>query len=470
MSEAELANVAESSPAAFTRVGPLQSAPDAIERETERAGERSLPEDAVPDWGPAKRLLFRFAFAYLLLYSLPFPLDILLAVVPKGETVLQPYLDLWNAIVPWVGKHLFQVDITVQPNGSGDTTYNYVQVFCYLVLAAAVALVWTLLDRKRTNYARLNEWLRVYVRFVLASAMLSYGGYKVIKSQFPSPSLGRLVQPIGEASPMGILWTFMGASTAYTFFGGLAEMVGGALLIARRTTLLGALVCIGVITNIVMLNFSYDVPVKLYSTHLLLMALFLAAPDARRLMNLFVLNRRVEPVEIRPLFRRTRFHRGALAFRTLFILLCAGFALYQSYQGSKTYGDLAPRPPLYGLWNVDSFTMDGQVRPPLLTDGTRWRRVIFEYPGMVVIQPMTETPRAFALKQDAKQGLLVLTKHKEPKFRSVLTYQRTGPGLLALAGTFDGHQVRATLRRAPKSQFLLVNRGFHWINESPYNR
>src|SRR5947199_1204250 len=106
--------------------------------------------------------------------------------------------------------------------------------------------------------------------------MLSFGAYKVIKSQFPAPSLDRLLEPYGDSSPMGLLWTFMGASKAYTIFGGFAEMLGGALLTVRRTTLLGALVCIGVITNIVMLNFSYDVPVKLYSTHLLLMAIFLA--------------------------------------------------------------------------------------------------------------------------------------------------------------------------------------------------
>jgi hypothetical protein len=101
---------------------------------------------------------------------------------------------------------------------------------------------------------------------------------------------------------MKLLWTFMGASIPYVIFTGAAEMLGGLLLAARRTTLLGALVCIGVLSNVVMLNFSYDVPVKLYSSHLLLMAVFLAAPDLRRLASLFVWNRRVPPAEQRPLF------------------------------------------------------------------------------------------------------------------------------------------------------------------------
>lgn len=43
--------------------------------------------------------------------------------------------------------------------------------------------------------------------------------------------------------------------------------------------------------NVVVLNFSYDVPVKLYSSHLLALALFLAAPEFRRLANVFLFNR-----------------------------------------------------------------------------------------------------------------------------------------------------------------------------------
>ena len=144
---------------------------------------------------------------------------------------------------------MFGVDATIQPNGSGDTTWNYVQVFCFLVLALAATAIWTFLDRRRADYARLDDWLRVYVRFALSLTMLLYGAIKVIPSQFPAPSLDRLVQPFGDASPMGILWTFMGASAAYTIFSGAREMLGGLLLVARRTTLLGALVSAGVLTQ-----------------------------------------------------------------------------------------------------------------------------------------------------------------------------------------------------------------------------
>jgi hypothetical protein len=127
-----------------------------------------------------------------------------------------------------VGKHILRLstDITVQPNGSGDTTYNYVQQTCYLVLAAVATGVWSVVDRRRMQYARAHDFLRIYVRYSLASSMLSYGFAKVFKMQFPFPSVERLMDPFGDSSPMGLLWTFMGYSTGYNLFTRGAEVLG----------------------------------------------------------------------------------------------------------------------------------------------------------------------------------------------------------------------------------------------------
>jgi hypothetical protein len=76
--------------------------------------------------------------------------------------------------------------------------------------------------------------------------MIGYGAAKVISSQFPPPTLDRLMQPYGDSSPMGLLWTFMGASEPYTMFVGFAEMISGILLFPRKTSTLGALMSVGV--------------------------------------------------------------------------------------------------------------------------------------------------------------------------------------------------------------------------------
>ena len=41
---------------------------------------------------------------------------------------------------------------------------------------------------------------------------------------------------------------------------------------------------------------------------------------------------------------------------------------------------------------------------------------------------------------------------------------------LRLILTMDGETIQAKLRRADEKSFLLTSRGFHWINEYPFNR
>jgi hypothetical protein len=269
---------------------------------------------------------------------------------------------------------------------------------------------------------------------------------------------------------MGLLWTFMGASESFNIFTGAGEVLGGLLLTTRRTTLLGALVCFGVISHVAMLNFSYDVPVKLFSLHLLAMSLFVMAPDLGRLARLFLLNKAVEPIAVHPLLGRRWVDRTATVFRTILVLGYLGMALYNSHEGRKMYGDLAPRSPLYGVWTVDEFEVDGKILPPLVTDKARWRRVVFDNPQMVAIQLMSGTRLRYMLKLDAASKSMVLTKREDPTWQSTLTYQQPEPGLLAIEGTIDGPKIRAKLQRTDTADFLLINRGFHWINEYPFNR
>jgi hypothetical protein len=443
--------------------------------------------DVLPSWNPAHRIVFRFLFVYLILYILPFPLsyvslisswlqpEIYLVPSPLRGLVyvgigLQQYQRAWYAFVPWVGKHVFGVEITVFPAGSGDTTYNYVHVFCLAVISAAVAALWTLCDRKHSGYPRLHYGLRVYVRFWLATTMLSYGSVKVIKSQFPNPSLDRLLQPFGDASPMGLLWTFMGASESYNIFTGAGEMLGGLLLTTRRTTLLGALVCVGVLSNIVMLNFSYDVPVKLFSLHLLFAALMLIAPDWRRLAGFLMLNRTVARAPLGPQFRARWLHRSVLVVRTLLVVACVIWMLHNAQQSRKRFGDLALRSPLQGIWNVEELKIDGAVRPPLVTDPLRWRRVVFDYPGMLAIQQMNDSRSRYALTLDAGKKTIDLSRRDQPAWKSSFSYTEPEPEVLVLEGSMDGKKIQAKLRRQESSSFLLVSRGFHWINEYPFNR
>jgi hypothetical protein len=427
--------------------------------------ENAVAATGVERWGFGRRFALCFALVYLVLYLFPFPLE---AIPWVGDYIALYVIDLWGTIVQWVGPAVFGLAINIQPSGSGDTTFNYVQVFCIAVVAVVLGLVLAIAGRKRWNYARLHHWLRVYVRFGLASIMLHYGAVKVIQAQFPPPGLSRLIQPFGDSSPMGLLWTFMGASRSYNAFSGLGEMLGGFLLTMRRTTLLGALVSAGVLANVVMLNFSYDVPVKLYSLHLLAMALFLALPDFGRLARFFVLNRSVEPAALPGAPGRRPLRLALILLRTVLVAYFLIYVPLRNAASQRRFYD-SMRPSLYGIWRVDEYSKGGVVVPPLLTEETRWRRVIFDR-GEMGIQYVTDSRIRYRLKLEEAKHELALTRREDPTKKYTLVYEQPVPTRLIVTGVLEGENVRAVLNKVEEPKFLLHDRGFHWITEYPFNR
>src|SRR5262249_26857890 len=279
----------------------------------------SQPDSApVTAWHPVLRIAFRFAFVYLILFAFPGPI----AQVPVvGDLIGFVSGSLRVFVVNGVCRSVLGLGGDLgQPSGSGDRAVDYVHAACTLVVAACVALLWSALARRSTNHTRLHEGLRIYLRYLLVIVMLGYGLAKVIPpTQFPPPGVERLHHPYGESSPMRLMWTFMGASQPYVYFAGVMELVAAALLLFRRTTTLGALVMSAVMANVVMLNFCYDVPVKLHSSHWLMMALFLLLPEVPRLMNVFVLHRVTQPASVGMPVTGKRWRIGWVVAKTAFV-------------------------------------------------------------------------------------------------------------------------------------------------------
>lgn len=414
-------------------------------------------------WSFPARFGLRFAIAFLLAIHLPSPFY----MIPwLGSLFIRVWSVLPDRITPWIVRTLFGIARPMR-SGSGDTPYNYAEMAAYLILGLLVAAVWSLIDRRRIAYPRLLEVFRIYVRFILAEAMIGYGTAKVFPSQFPQPSLDKLVQPLGDFSPMGLLWAFMGHSPAYTIFTGAAELLGAILITIRRTVLLGALVIIGVMVNVVALNLFYDVPVKIYSTQLLLLAIFLAMPHLHRLAKFFILNQPVPADRSEPLVRNRRWQIVLVVLRTVVVI----WYVWAQFEGSRQsydrfYGQASP---LRGIWNVETINVDGVERPPLVTDLTRWRRFVFDYAPFASFYGMDDRRHRFNVKVNEAKRTIELTSRDDAKRKATLTYERLNAETLIVAGRLDGKVIRAVCRRGPE-EFFLTRRGFHWVNERPVNR
>ncbi len=421
-----------------------------------------------PSWSAASRLAFRFCLVYFGLFCLL--TQIFGCLFPLRTLELS---DFWptHQIVTWTAVHVFGVTHPlVYRSGSGDKTSDWVLVFCLLVVAAAATIVWSLLDRRRLNYVTLQKWFRLVVRFALASQMFFYGMAKVVPLQMPFPSLIKLLEPFGNFSPMGVLWYSVGASPAYETFAGSAEVLAGILLIIPATATLGALVCLADCIQIFTLNMTYDVPVKLFSFHLILMCLFLLAPEFRRLADFFLLTRASSPSTQPPLFGTRRARRVAVAAQIVFGMCLLGANIYTSWSMWHTYGGGAPKSPLYGIWYVDQLSIDEQLRPPLVSDAGRWRRVIFEFPDTMAFENMDDSFARYSAAINAKNETIALKQFTDNNWTSNFKFQHTPENKLTLDGEMNHHKIHMQLQLVDRNSFLLVSRGFHWVQESPFQR
>ena len=222
------------------------------------------------------------------------------------------------------------------------------------------------------------------------------------------------------------------------------------LLLWRRTTLIGALLLAGVLVNIVLLNFCYDVPVKLFSMELLAMTIAVIYPHRWRLLGALLGYAAPVPPRPRISFLGERM-RGIVKYSFITLILVP---LVFVARDRRTF-----RPPaseLQGIWSVERFVLDGVEHPPLLTDDVRWRKLIVSEYGLQI--RFTTDRRAF---------------HRMAKVDPVAKTVRLGARLLAYQ--LDGDRLvladdalRVVLVR--ESEPLLKTRGFHWINEFPFNR
>ena len=426
----------------------------------------------VARWHPATRAVFRFCFVYFALYS--FATQIVGGLVLFPGFAFPSLGTRWpmREITLWLATHLFHVTGPLIYSGnSGDTAFHWIQTCWLLVVALVLSTIWTVVDGGRPHYAGLEKWIRLFVRFALAAQMFYFGMAKVIPTQFPAPSLVTLVEPVGNLSRTDMQWTAIGSSVGYQMFTGWAEVVAGGLLIVPQTAMLGATIALADMVQVFVLNMTYDIGLKLISFHLIAFAVFLLAPDLRRLARMFVLNRPVAESSHAPLFRTARVNRRAVMAQIVFgIYLASMFTRLAVVSWFSPGGGGSPKSALYGIWDVDRLSVDDELRPPILNDyNLRWRRVIFDAPDRLVFQRTDDSFAHYGAVLDVGRHTIALTKGNSRTWKASFTFHQPKPEQMILDGEMDGRRIHLELQLVPLDTFRLLNSGFRWIRPpDPY--
>ncbi len=418
-------------------------------------------------WSFIKKFGFRFFFTFFPSYLI---IELVIRIIKNANGPDSAITQALNSIVIWVAENIFYIqhELTFGPNGSGDTTANYINLFLYLNISFLIAIIWSILDHKRPHYNKMNLYLRTFIRYYLASLMFSYGFSKVFTLQFHQLSLFDLIKTYGNSSPMGLMWNFMEYSDLYTRFSGYAEVFAGLLLLFRRTTLFGAIAIIGVMGNVFMMNLSYDIPVKILSGLLTFMGFFLLYPDLQRLLNFLILNKATTQKEFLEYTQKPILKKVFLGFKVLIIFFFLFNNAYGSYTMLQHRHNQAKTAAHYGIYEIIDFVKNQDTIPPLTTDSKRWKRIIMDntYGG---IQKMNEKIVYCKVEKDSSSSAITLKSHQDTFSYTLKQHQKDS--LYHFETILDtGDTLKISAKKKTPKDFLIINRGFHWINEYPFNR
>jgi hypothetical protein len=299
--------------------------------------------------------------------------------------------------------------------------------------------------------------------------MINYGISKLFMQQFRPPSPEKLVEAYGSASPMGLAWTFFGFSEGYNWFMGLAELASGLFLLFRRTNRMGVVFTLLVSLNVAAVNYCFDVCVKLLSTVMVIMSLFLFFQDKQHAAY-FIFNRSVSSDDTVQPWARSVWHFPFRLAKYILITFIVYWNIANSVDLSKRFGVRAPKPALYGVYDVQVFVRNRDTLAPLTTDTVRWRKLMLSNFKRSEVRLMNDSTRPYSYTLDTVKKTLSLYVKTDTAKKSMLAYSIIGKDSLLLSGVWFNDSVTMMLKKYDDANFLLINHGFHFIHEAPFNK
>jgi len=429
-----------------------------------------IPVASAP-WFWWQKILFRFFFIFYCIFIGPWQF---LSLIPGADYVLKYYYQSVDGLAGFFNRNFFHIPPATQPpGGSGDYPEQWMLVCTSLLMAIVGCLIWSVADRKRKDYRLLNYWFSLGIRYFIILIGISYGIIKILGLQMPFPNLSQLATPLGDFLPMRLSWMFIGYSSTYQFFSGAIEVLAAVLLLFRRTATLGVLVATGVFTNVMMLNLSYDIPVKINSISMVILCFYLLVQELPRLYRFFFLQEATPGNLFIFPFETKRSRMIARAAKWIFVAL----AMY-------TYLDLSfaridrlskrkmPTPVQAGMYDVIKQTKMGDTITINSSDSVYWQNIVFDigYEGSIKTTDNRFRQRYgrgyFNFEIDSVAKLISLKRSVTDSARlAQFTYNFKDSTLIELYSYPHKDSLYLLLRKRA-SPFPLSERPFHWVSET----
>lgn len=403
------------------------------------------------------------------------------SVIPWIGSLLSRACDIpILTITRWFALHLFHIHgvaATDHATNSRDTALSWIALLVITLLSMVLASAWTFFDRDICREDKRSIWYRYVLRLMLVFIMFRYGIFKVFPLQMSRTSLGVLNEAVGQTSPMTLLWTLIGLKPFYQVGSGVLETLCGLLMVFECTSVPGALMGLVIMTNVVWLNFAFDVPVKLGAIQILVALGALIWPHVKSMAKfLFQAGSSTLQSVSLPRFKSKRSLRLALAMQFAFVSLSLFFFVPVSYRLARAEAKAVQNPSaLSGEWTVESSQVIEQgvsrTSPLRTAEGSPVSALFFEPDGRVMARSEDgRLWRAFVQIDPKKETLTLDSGYFEGagfgETYSYITSAGTNMMLLRSSSNERASVRQVVLQRVQlPSTYPLLKERMHWIQE-----
>ena len=344
-----------------------------------------------------------------------------------------------------------------------DSSWIFLASLSYFIIAIIIGVVWTV-SGKQKNYTIFFKYVHTYARYYLAFVLFLFGFDKLTGNQFAFPQPSSLIEPVGNLDFHSLLWTFMGASSSYSFFTGLLETTAGILLLFRHTCTIGGLVALSVLINVLMIDIGYDVLVKIMVFHFILIAIYILMPDIKKLFKIFIFKQKDSLARIPSVIENPKYQW--IHYISKFIVIA--FAIFSLVNLEIRVSNQLNNPPhknIVGIHQVKEFYLNHKQLSTCNTDSLSWKKIAINSAPFLSIEFMNDSIADYTSQFDTLKKTIELSMWNDSTFKCNLHYTQAKPNEWLFEGTFKKDSIRFILNKVDMNNFtLLKDRGkIKWV-------
>jgi hypothetical protein len=179
-----------------------------------------------------------------------------------------------------------------------------------------------LYKRQKINTAKIYGILYSGIRYCIAFNIASFGWKKFYGLQFIVPAeISNM--PMNQQSGEWLTWYYFGYSHAFGIIIALIQIVGGYMLLFRRTLLMGSIILFSLLFNLILINLFYQMNAGalLQSVLLTIGVFYLVVLDSKKLIDFFFKAKsNLQSVPINGVFLKNSLRLSAILLSLLFTI------------------------------------------------------------------------------------------------------------------------------------------------------